>query len=102
MLNQVVLVGRISKDIEFDEEKNVAFITISVPRAYKNSEGIYESDLVKVELLEGVAKNAKEYCNKGDIVGVKATIRAEEDNPIRIVADKLTFLSSNNKEESSN
>ena len=95
MLNQVVLVGRL-KEIK-EEEKGISIMLV-VPRSYKNEEGIYEEDCIQVRLCGSVANNTKEYCNKGDLVGIKGRIQAK-DNDIEIVAEKLTFLSSKKVDE---
>lgn len=95
MLNQIVLVGRITSDLEINEvnNKKVATITLAVPRSFKNINGEYETDFVPVTLWNGIAENTAEYCKQGDLVGVKGRIQAK-DGKIEIVADKLTFLSS--------
>ena len=53
-----------------------------------------------------MATNTKEYCKKGDIVGVKGRVESkvyEKDDEKKyiteIIAEKVTFLSSNNKEK---
>ena len=105
MLNQVVLVGRLAKAVEWVEEGKKAYITIAVPRPFKNEEGIFETDFVKCELWNAVATNTSEYCQQGDLIGVKGSIRTtkvDDDYEIKIVADKLTFLSSRKSEETSN
>lgn len=95
MLNQLVLVGRL-KEIK-EEEKGIN-ITLVVPRSYKNEEGIYEEDYIPVRLFGNVANNTKEWCNKGDLIGIKGRIQAK-DNDIEIVAEKLTFLSNKKEDE---
>ena len=52
MLNQIVLVGRISNDIEIKEVENkkVGVITLSIPRSWKNSEGEYDTDYIEKSL----------------------------------------------------
>ena len=100
MLNQTVLVGRISNDpiIEEMEDRKYCNITLAVPRSYKNENGEYDTDLIPITLWNGIAENTKEYCKKGDLVGVKGRIQAK-DNNIEIVAEKLTFLSSKKVDE---
>ena len=47
MLNQAVLVGRIVQEPTLrktDNGKNVANITLAVPRSFKNNEGEYYTD----------------------------------------------------------
>lgn len=104
MLNQVVIVGRLVKDPTLEERENggnYGFITLAVPRSYKNAEGVYETDFVDCVLWNGVANNVVEYCKKGDLVGIKGRIetRTEEVNEEKkkiteIIAEKVTFLSS--------
>lgn len=93
MLNQFIIVGRIVKDLE--KESNV--ITIAMPRHYKNEDGEYDTDFVDVAIDGTLAKTTIEYCKKGDIIGVKGSIRSEISNDIRkmlLVAERVTFLSS--------
>ena len=105
MLNQIVLVGRLVATPEVKElenEKNVANITVAVPRSYKNSEGQYDTDFVSCVLWKGIAESTVSYCKKGDLVGVKGHIqtRKYEDsdevihNVTEVIAEKVTFLSS--------
>lgn len=110
MLNQVVVVGRIVKDptVEKTESgKERSFITLAVPRSYKNENGEYETDFVDCVLWGGVASNTAEYCQKGDMVGVKGRVETntyetedgEKKKSTQIVAEKVTFLSSKVKDE---
>ena len=100
MLNQVILVGRLSEEptIEKLEHSERGMITLAVQRSFKNADGIYETDFVKCVLWNIIASNTSEYCHKGDIVGVKGRIQVVDDK-IEIVAEKVTFLST--KKESS-
>lgn len=108
MLNQVVLVGRIVKNPELrvtDSGKKVTTVTLAVPRSYKNSIGEYDTDFLDCTLWTNVAENTVEYCQTGDMVGVKGRLQTrifqDEDGnknkKTEIVAEKVTFLSSNSK-----
>jgi len=99
MLNQIVLVGRLVKDPEVVDNKGI--ITLAIPRSFKNAEGQYDTDFVECITFDGVATNTKEYCKKGDIIGVKGRIQSRElekyhskQTIIEIIAEKVTFLSS--------
>ena len=49
ILNQVVLVGRITRDLQIrktESGKDVATLTLAVPRSFKNMEGEYETDFI--------------------------------------------------------
>ena len=103
MLNQVVIVGRLVAKPIVEENENgrkISEITLAVPRSYKNAEGIYETDFIKCTLWNGIAENTVEYCNKGDLIGVKGRLECLGGNELQLVAEKITFLATNkNKEE---
>ena len=96
MLNQLVFVGRISEIIKESDKK--IEVEIKVPRSYKNIEGEYSSDIVTIMLYNTIAQNTIEYCNVGDLIGIKGRIeRLDKNKPMEILAEKVTFLS--NKKE---
>ena len=104
MLNQVVIAGRLTGDpvIEESEGTKMAYVTVAVPRSYKNVDGTYDTDFIRCTLWGGIAENTCEYCKKGDIVGVKGRIQTssyetEDGNKkytMEVVAEKISFLSS--------
>ncbi len=93
MINQVMLVGRIANDINEKDDN----ITVAVTRSFKNENGEYETDFIDVTIRGTIAKTTTEYCKKGDIIGVKGSVRSEIIDNIKkqiLVADRITFLSS--------
>ena len=118
MLNQIILVGRLTRDITVNKSENgikVATISIAVPRSFKNTEGLYDTDFIDCVAFDNIAENTSEYCSKGDIVGVKGRIQTrmiekeekgedgkkikKEEKVTEIICEKITFLSSRTKEE---
>lgn len=109
MLNQIILVGRLTRDISVhktDKGSKVATISLAIPRSFKNMDGNYDTDFVDCVAFDGVAENTSEYCGKGDIVGVKGRVQSrtvEKDGKteylMEIIAEKVTFLSSKKAEE---
>ena len=109
MLNQAVLVGRIVQEPELKntDKGKVSNITLAVPRSFKNSAGEYDTDFISCILWKGIAENTVEYCKKGDLVGIKGRIQTRnvelEDQShrqfVEVVAEKVTFLSSNRNKE---
>ena len=93
MLNQSVLVGRLTSKPELVEEdgKKKVSISISVPRPYKNEDGEYEADIIPIELWQGIAEKTTEYCVKGDLIGIKGHLKNEND--------KIIFLSSKTQDK---
>ena len=100
MMNQVVLIGRMTQDVETKEEngKEISVITIAVSRQFKNENGEYDTDLIPVIIWGGIATNVKEYCRKGDLMGIRGRLQVESGN-IQVIAEKVTFLSSKKSEE---
>lgn len=110
MLNQVVLVGRLTDDLEVTETekgKKVTTLVLAVQRTFKNSDGIYEADFIRCILWNAVAASTSEYCKKGDIVGIKGRLQVSsyEDKDgnkkytTDVIAEKVTFLSSKSSSE---
>ena len=103
MLNQIVLVGRLTKDPEIithDNNIKRTAVDLAVPRSYKNVNGEYETDFIPCVLWQGIAENVVNYCQKGDLVGVKGRVQAREyttedahHSVTELVAEKVTFLS---------
>ncbi len=112
MLNQVVLVGRLTEDpivSEHDNNKRRTAINIAVQRAYKNSDGLYETDFIRCILWNCIATSTCEYCHKGDLVGIKGRLQNSEyvkDGNKKIIteviAEKVTFLSNKKIEKNKN
>ena len=111
MLNQIVLVGRLTRNISVHKADNgnkVATISLAIPRSFKNSDGTYDTDFIDCTAFDCIAENTSEYCSKGDIVGVKGRVQTraieQEDGKknylMEIIAEKVTFLSSHSKEDS--
>ena len=108
MLNQTVIVGRIVKDPELRETENgnkVTNITLAVPRTFKNTNGEYDTDFIPCILWRGIAENAVQYCHKGNLVGLKGRVQSrtiekedKKETIMELVAEKITFLSSKNKD----
>lgn len=84
-MNQLVLVGRIK---EINEDRVIILVT----RNYKNENGNYETDIIPCYFKGAISKNANEYCEIGDVIGIKGRIE-NLNNEVMIMVDKLTFLS---------
>ena len=109
MLNQIVIAGRLVSNPEIvttESNKKRTFITVAVPRSYKNVDGTYDTDFIQCTLWNGIAESTCEYCKKGDVVGVKGRIQSsnyEKDGEkiykMDIIAEKVSFLSSKKADE---
>ena len=101
MLNNVIITGRLTADVEIKEvgENKVVNFTVACNRSYKNKEGEYDTDFISCVAWNGVADNMSEYLKKGDLVGVEGSLITstyEKDGvkhyKTEVRADKITFL----------
>jgi len=114
MLNQLVLVGRLVKKPELRESENkrkYAYMTLAVPRSFKNADGKYETDFIDCILWDSAATNTYEYCDKGDIVGIRGRIQtrvvehekeSHNQKVVEVICERITFLSNKKPEEIEN
>lgn len=114
MINTLTVVGRLVSDPKIIETKYMkkAVVTISVPRDFKNLNGIYEADVIDCVIWPGDAQQVCELCKKGDLIGVRGKIQSSvtiddgttyqetRKRELIIVARKVTFLAS--RKENSN
>ncbi|ADU31835.1 single-stranded DNA-binding protein [Evansella cellulosilytica] len=103
MLNQVMLIGRISKDPVMNTTKEGTAVTrlhLAVRRNYKNAEGNYDTDFISCTAWKKLAETTSDYCSKGSLVCVTGRIQMRSydigDNRrmtvSEIVAENVTFL----------
>jgi single-strand DNA-binding protein len=103
-MNHVSLVGRLTSEPETKELNDGTYrtiINVAVPRDYKNSDGEIEADYVRCVLWNGIASATKNYCHKGDLVGIKGKFQSrvyetennEKKHILEVVVEKITFIS---------
>lgn len=113
MLNNVILVGRLTQNpeiTEIEEGKKVTTVILAVNRNFKNADGTYDTDFIRCILWNSVASTTTEYCRVGDVIGVKGrlqTSKYEDENKkthyiTDVIAERVTFLSTNKKHEDVN
>jgi hypothetical protein len=83
MLNQVILVGRVER-----LDKLAGIVAIKIKRTDE-----LESDVIPVNLNEGLMESVMEYLSEGSTIGVKASLKID-NNILRIIGEKLTFINS--------
>ncbi|MHC0036476.1 single-stranded DNA-binding protein [Pseudoneobacillus sp. C159] len=104
MINQVTLVGRLTKDPDLRKTPDgtpVTNITLAITRPFKNQNSEYEADFVQCTLWKKTAENTAYYCRKGSIVGVTGKIHTrnyenQEGKRVyitEVLAESVQFLS---------
>jgi single-strand DNA-binding protein len=103
MINQVILVGRLTKDPELRYTADgtaVANVTLAVNRNFRNANGMVDTDFVNCTLWRRVAENTANYCRKGSIIGVTGRIQTrnyenQEGKRVyvtEVVAESVRFM----------
>ncbi|MFC3886452.1 single-stranded DNA-binding protein [Bacillus songklensis] len=104
MMNQTILVGRLTKDPDLrytSEGVPFCFITVAVPRDFRNQNGEIGTDFITVTLWRKSAESAAQRCQKGTLVGIKGRVQTrsyeKEQNQktyvTEVVAEQIKFLS---------
>ena len=91
MINQLLLVGIIKKIPLYDLKGSQNELLIEVKRSYKNSNGVYETDLFKCYLWFAISKKISLNCKEGDLVAVRGRI-VDDNNTYKIVAEQVVLL----------
>ena len=105
MINRVVLVGRITKDLELKHTQsgiaNLRF-TLAVNRSFKSQDGLQQADFINCVSWRGQAENMAKFLRKGSLIGVEGRIETgnyqAQDGTTRyttdVIADSVQFLES--------
>lgn len=78
MINNVVLVGRLTKDAELRYTPSnvaVATFTLAVNRNFKNQNGDREADFINCVMWRQQAENIVNWTQKGTLIGVTGRIQ---------------------------
>ena len=77
MYNYFMLIGRLCADaeiIELPEGKRVCNLVLAVNREFKNQDGEYDTDFIKISVWDFLADVASNNLKKGRMVGVKGRV----------------------------
>ena len=79
MLNKVLLIGRLTKDIELKSNDKTNYVqnTLAVQRGYKNKDGGYDADFVNITLFRSQADYLNNYGEKGMLVSVVGRLQQD-------------------------
>lgn len=78
MLNNVSLVGRLTKDVELRYTPSnvaVATFTLAVNRTFKNENGEREADFINCVMWRQQAENLANWAKKGALIGITGRIQ---------------------------
>ena len=102
MLNQVVLVGRFTQDVEtrvLDDGRKVSTIFLAVQRPFKNVDGQYDTDFLKCSVWEGLSTMIESYCQKGTMVALKGRVQSYKKDfndtnvtMMEVIAERISYI----------
>ena len=78
MINNVTLVGRLTKDVELKytpANQAVAQFVLAVNRTFKNANGERESDFINCVIWRKSAENFANWAKKGALIGITGRIQ---------------------------
>ena len=112
MINNVVLVGRITKEIDLRKTQSgasVASFTLAVNRAIKQ-EGQPDADFIQCVAWNKTADNMDQYLHKGSLIGIEGRIQTRSyDNQqgqkvyvTEVIAQSVQFLEPRSSSETQN
>ena len=108
MINNVVLVGRITKDVDLrmsESGKAYTNFTLAVNRAFKGQDGQQQADFISCKTFNKQAENLARYCGKGSLIAVVGSIQVsnfqgEDGNTVyrtEVLANNIQFLDTRNQ-----
>ncbi len=78
MINNVVLVGRLTRDVDLRYTQSgtaVASFTVAIDRSFKNAQGERETDFINCVMWRKAAENFAQFTRKGALVGIEGSIQ---------------------------
>lgn len=112
MINDVVLVGRMTKDAELRytaSQVAVATFTLAVNRRFKEQNGEREADFINCVIWRQPAENLANWAKKGALIGITGRIQTRNyENQqgqrvyvTEVVAESFQMLESRNSQQQS-
>lgn len=110
MINNVTLIGRLTKDVELKytpANQAVAQFTLAVNRAFKNANGERESDFINCVIWRKSAENFANFAKKGALIGITGRIQTRNyENQqgqrvyiTEVIAENFQMLESRNQQQ---
>ena len=78
MINNVVLIGRLTRDVELrytPQNQAVGQFTLAVNRNFKNQNGEYDADFINCVIWGKSAENFANWTKKGNLVGITGRVQ---------------------------
>ena len=89
--NYFALIGQIDKiETNIDETKN-SVITLNVGRQFREADGTFAVDSIRVIVFEHLANIVNDYCKEGQTIHIKGRIQSSI-NGNNLIAENIIFM----------
>lgn len=113
MVNNVVLVGRLVRDVDLRQTstgKEMTYFTLAVNRNFKNEQGEQAADFISCVAFGKTAENMARFLSKGSLIAVEGRIstrnyQAKDGKTVyvtEVVGSSITFLESKKQQGNTN
>lgn len=108
MINNVVLIGRLTRDVELhrtSQDQVVGQFTLAVNRNFKNQDGGYDADFINCVIWRKLAENFANWVKKGNLVAITGHIQTrnyENQHGQRVYVTEVVIDSFRNLEKRDN
>ena len=108
MINNVVLIGRLTRDVELHrtpQDQVVGQFTLAVNRNFKNQDGGYDADFINCVIWRKLAENFANWIKKGNLVAITGHIQTrnyENQQGQRVYVTEVVIDSFRNLEKRDN
>lgn len=110
MINNVTLVGRLTKDVELKytpANQAVVQFVLAVNRTFKNANGERETDFINVVIWRQSAENFAKWAKKGALIGITGRIQTRNYENAQgkrvymteVIAENFQMLESRNQQQ---
>lgn len=110
MINNVTLVGRLTKDVELKytpANQAVAQFVLAVNRTFKNTNGEREADFINCVIWRQSAENLANWAKKGALLGITGRIQTRNYENAQgqrvyvteVIAENFQMLESRNQQQ---
>ncbi len=109
MLNNVILVGRVTEDPQLkvlESGHKVVNVTLAIQKPFRNEENEYETDYIPVQAWMRTAEIVCDYIGKGSILGCKCRLQTrvieineKKYRTIDVIAERISFISTKQRSD---
>lgn len=87
MLNQVILIGKLSKIIKEDSQ---IYLILEVEKDFRENDGILKVEKIKCNVWRGIAESVDDYYQPGHYLAIVGRLETINDE-LMVIGEKVNF-----------